>query len=253
MERSTFRPLQAMTFPFAQDHRVWPESVTVIRPFPNDVTTWASGSLFSSARELARFMVALMNDGRIDGRQVYPGVVAQALLTRHGETPAANCGYTFGLMRCADGGSVTVGHSGFRGGSGSIMTMAPERRVGVVVLSNRNGGIFGRTAIAVMQQLMPAGRTGEAAGAASTQTSPAPSAAQFAGLYAHRPDTLRVVARGSQLLLLRGSDTSVARIEAPNALAVLDAGGTVAARLQLVNGRQSVYLHDGIQAWRRVR
>jgi CubicO group peptidase (beta-lactamase class C family) len=45
MTRSTFRPLVAMTYPVAQDHRVNPTATTIIRPFPDDVTTWASGHL----------------------------------------------------------------------------------------------------------------------------------------------------------------------------------------------------------------
>ena len=58
MRRSTFRPLAAMTWPHAQDHRVLAESTVVLRPYPDDASTWPSGSLFSNVLELSRLAAA---------------------------------------------------------------------------------------------------------------------------------------------------------------------------------------------------
>ncbi|HSA56277.1 MAG TPA: serine hydrolase domain-containing protein, partial [Gemmatimonadaceae bacterium] len=87
MRRSTFRPTMAMTWPMALDHRVQGERVTVLRPAPDDASTWPSGSLYSSARELARFAIAFMNGGMLDGRQVLDPEAITVMTTRHGGLP----------------------------------------------------------------------------------------------------------------------------------------------------------------------
>jgi hypothetical protein len=67
MTRSTFRPPVAMTWPLALDHRVANDSVRLLRPYPDDVTTWPSGSLFSTAKDLSTLAIALMHDGHVGG------------------------------------------------------------------------------------------------------------------------------------------------------------------------------------------
>ena len=247
MTRSTFRPLVALTYPLARDHRVHPESVVVVRPFPNDATTWASGSLFSSAHELARLAIALLNQGMVDGRRALSaGVVDSILLPRAG-TPAGGCAYTYGLMRCTNQGRVVLSHSGFRGGSGSIITLAPTERFAVIVLSNRNGGIFGRTAAAALAQLPKpdvAGDPGRAPQPIATAAVP--------GVYGHAGDSLRILRRPDGLVAIRGSDTTRARFDAPNTLALLDDAGSAAEEFLIVRGRTGgLYLHDGLEAYRR--
>jgi len=46
MTRSTFRPTMAMTWPLALEHRVANDSVRLLRPCPDHITTWPSGSSF---------------------------------------------------------------------------------------------------------------------------------------------------------------------------------------------------------------
>jgi CubicO group peptidase (beta-lactamase class C family) len=123
MERSTFRPTMALTYPLALDHRLAraagsvgaPDSVEVVRPFPDDVTTWPSGSLFSSAPELARVAEALLGDGVVDGRWVLPSAVVRRMLSPIEATPDSACGYSYGLSVCAVGRDTVARHYGFRG------------------------------------------------------------------------------------------------------------------------------------------
>ena len=68
MPRTTFRPTEAMTWPLAVGHRRDKEGkFTVVRPLANDARLWPAGTLYSSANEMARLAVALLNDGRVDG------------------------------------------------------------------------------------------------------------------------------------------------------------------------------------------
>ena len=257
MTRSTLRPLAAMTYPMAQDHRVGPGGATVLRPFTDDVTTWAAGSLFSSASELARLTIAVMDGGRIDGAQALPAAAVATLVTPRMPVPGGEgCRYAYGLSVCTRDGVRTLSHYGFRVGSGSVVTMAPDSQAAVIVLANRNGGILARTANTAMELLVGIGREGAAVAAATT---PAPvaapaSEARFLGSWANGPDTLRI-ARGAQgLTYTYGTQTTGARLDGADAIAVLGADGSVAQRFMLVPGRTSgrSYLHDGLSAFARV-
>ena len=252
MTRSTFRPTAAMTWPLALDHRVGQDGATIIRPYPDDASTWPSGSLFSSARELARFAIALMHDGRIDARQAIPVAAVRMLTTRQPSAPGNECGYNYGLADCLRDSVRTLSHYGFRVGSGAVFTVAPEQRFAVIILANRNGGIFGRTERMAMELMLPLRPSGEATPRPVALT--AGARRRFAGTYVSGRDTLRLLARGDSLFYRYGSaeQPAVGDARDSTALLILDAG-TPAQRVSLVRGRsgQHFYLHDGLNAYRR--
>ncbi|WP_284350344.1 serine hydrolase domain-containing protein [Roseisolibacter agri] len=255
MTRSTFRPLEAMTWPLAQDHRVRDTTATVLRPFTDDVTTWASGSLFSSASELARLTIAIMNGGRVDGAQALPDAAVALMTQPRAPIPGGEgCRYAYGLSACVRGGVRTLSHYGFRVGSGSVVTMAPDSQAAVIVLANRNGGILAGTAAAVMAQLV--GEAGADVRARPDSAAPRAvgSAERFVGAYANGPDTLHVLARSGGLAYRYGADESPARLDGADAIVVLDAKGAVVQRFMLVAGTatRQPYLHDGLNAFARV-
>jgi CubicO group peptidase (beta-lactamase class C family) len=98
MNSTTFRPTVAMTYPLSQGHSLSGKAnPTVIRPFGDNVAGWPDGFLFSSVNELARFAVAFMNSGRIDGKQVLTPAVITKL-----STPYADLHSRFGMaMACS--------------------------------------------------------------------------------------------------------------------------------------------------------
>ena len=79
MTRSTISPLVAMTYPLALGHAMQNGNPSVVRPIDNNVGKYPGGSMFSSANELARFAVAMLNGGKIDGKQVIPLPVVEQL------------------------------------------------------------------------------------------------------------------------------------------------------------------------------
>jgi len=255
MSRSTFRPTTAMTYPLALDHRVTGDTARVLRPFQDDVTTWPSGSLFSSSSEMARLAIALMNGGRVDARQALPAAVVERVMTRVAPLPGNDCGYSFGLSTCTRGDAATVGHYGFRVGSGAVFTMIPDKRVAVIVLSNRNGGIMRRTEQAVLDMLVPVAEPSRPAPAVA-KTSPSRAVREsVAGDYVSGADTLRLALRADSLVFRFGRETQRARLADSATVQVLDAGGAVAQEFTIVRGAHSgsMYLHDGLSAFRRVR
>ncbi len=102
MARSTIRPIEAMTWPLSQGHQRDRDGAPhVVRPAPDDSRYWPAGSAFTSALDFARLAMAMMNDGRLDGRQALPEGVVRTWLTPlvpvAGDTSAAPVRYGFGL------------------------------------------------------------------------------------------------------------------------------------------------------------
>jgi len=255
MTRSTFRPTMAMTYPLALDHRVTGDSARVLRPFQDDVTTWPSGSLFSSAVEMARLAIALMNDGRIDGKQVLPSAVVSRVLARVAPLPGNDCSYSFGLSTCTRGDATTVGHYGFRVGSGAVFTMIPAKRIAVVVLSNRNGGIMRKTEQAVLDMLAPVAAPSSAAATIAKKPVSRAMRDAVAGVYVSGADTIRLTVQADSLVYQYGRETQRAMLADSVTVQVFDAGGAVAQEFAIVRGAKSgsVYLHDGLSAYGRVK
>src|SRR5215510_5757270 len=84
MRRSTLRPSVAMTYPLTAGHRSENQPAAtrqvgsqVIRPAFNNTAMWPGGSVYSNVGDLARFVIALLEGGRLDGEQALaPLVVA---------------------------------------------------------------------------------------------------------------------------------------------------------------------------------
>lgn len=78
MTHTTYRLTVAMTFPLSQGHdAAGTAKPTVVRPFVNNVGDWAPGFAYTNVADLARFVIAFMNGGRIDGKQVLsPSLIA---------------------------------------------------------------------------------------------------------------------------------------------------------------------------------
>lgn len=253
MTRSTLRPLMALTYPLALDHRVGPDGVArVLRPYADDASTWAGGSVFSSVEELARVAVALLDSGRVDGKRALPASVVTAMRTPQASEGDGPCAYTFGLSRCErSDGVVTLGHYGFRSGSGAVFTLLPEQRAAVIILSNRNGGIFGRTERTALELL-----AGRALAAEATPARPRGTGrvSDFVGNYVSAGDTLRIARKGDGLVFRYGGSEQPMLVVDERTVAIVDAEGRPQGEFELVRGKQSgaTYLHDGISAFRRV-
>ena len=152
MKRSTLRPTLAMTYPLAQGHeQAGAAPPAVIRPAADNAGNWPAGSVFSNVQDLSRFVIAFMNGGVLDGRQVLPARVVARMSSPHAEIPGSEpTSYGFGLELSTDRGIRLLTHGGSRSGYGSSIAMAPDRRAAVIVLANRTGSGMPRTARAAM-------------------------------------------------------------------------------------------------------
>ncbi len=137
MTSTTFRPTVAMTYPLSVGHRTeQDEKVVVVRPMDNDSRLWPAGTMYSSANELARFAIAFLNGGKLEGKQVLsPSVIAQ-MSTQQAELPHSTekTYYGYGLFISQHRGTQTIWHDGFMSGFSCILVMSPKHHFAIVML-----------------------------------------------------------------------------------------------------------------------
>lgn len=141
MPRATFRPLEAMTQDFSQGHVGAPgRAGTIVRPFTENTAQWSAGFLFASAGELARFTIALMDGGMLDGQRVMAEDAVRRMTTGHQAIPGTTTArYGYGLNIGTVGGERTWRHGGSINGFDAQVSMFPDRKFAVIVIDNRGG------------------------------------------------------------------------------------------------------------------
>jgi len=141
MTRTTFEPTLAMTYPFSVGHRGnWGEAASVLRPMEDNAQIWPAGLLFSNSSDLARFAIAFMNGGKIDGKQALSAKLVERLSTPNApvQSQYAEASYGYGLMMRDYRGVRLVEHGGTTVGFASDFVMAPTQHIAVIVLANRS-------------------------------------------------------------------------------------------------------------------
>ncbi|MFL1431517.1 MULTISPECIES: serine hydrolase domain-containing protein [unclassified Nocardiopsis] len=140
VQRSVFTPLGMEDTEFAQlaDVRADRPLVTshladgspVADTFLGDVP---AGSAVTSAGDMARFMEALLDGGRVDGEQALAPGVAEAMLERRYETNPATTGMGYGTFQWRAGEVPLIGHGGDLTGLHTGYVVIPELGAGVFV------------------------------------------------------------------------------------------------------------------------
>jgi CubicO group peptidase (beta-lactamase class C family) len=134
MTHTTFAPNLAMTYPLAMGHSA---DGKINRPME-------SGGLFTSASDMARFLLVFLNNGNVgdtlDQREALSPAVIAALSSDSG----------YGLDADASRGVRLIRQTSPSSGYAGAILMAPEFHTGVVVLANRDGS----SAITIAQKLL---------------------------------------------------------------------------------------------------
>ena len=170
-------PRDRLAMPYA----VSPDGLERITYAKVDDNMQAAGGVVSTVADLARFAIAELNDGRIDGRQAIPAdVIAE---TRRPVASLSEDG--FGMHRFAYAlgwysgildGDTLVHHMGGFPGFASGVSFMPSRRIGVVWLSN--GGVGQPTPLVGYAYALLTGKTEAAARYRATMDSALPRLAQ---------------------------------------------------------------------------
>ena len=249
MARTTFRPTEAMTWPLAVGHRRDNAGVfSAVRPLPNDARLWPAGTVYSSAREMARFVVALLNDGRVDGKQALPAGLASTVRTAVADIPTTGERYGLGQFLTER----TFGHGGTMTGYTAQVTIDHVAGVGVVVLSNGDNAAL----TPIVQTLF------RAAGVAASAAPPLPIAAGgtlsdpqgYVGTYRNpRRFTVEVVRKSDSLVLRRfGRDFPLLQVGPDRFATDLPRGGTETITFGRGADGRADYLQMNVWALARV-
>jgi CubicO group peptidase (beta-lactamase class C family) len=212
MERTTLRPFMAITYPFAIGHAVENGKPAILRPLFNNVAMWPAGSIWSNAKDLSRWVVALMNDGRVDGKQVLSTSLINQMVQHHVPVPGeTDSYYGYGLTIFKYKDYEFVLHGGFSRGYGSMIQMVPSRKFAVIVLTNKSGETMRKTLNKATQLAL--GLKDDAPEKPATITPPTMSEMnEYVGTYSHAPNTWDVSVKDGKLHMnFDGKDSVMTR------------------------------------------
>jgi CubicO group peptidase (beta-lactamase class C family) len=112
-----------------------------------DESMQAAGGLVSTAEDLATWLEANINQGRVNGRQVIPAAAIEEAHRQHATTRQSfrgveRFGYALGWNLATYGGDTLYEHGGGFPGFAAHVSFMPRSRLGVAVVAN-GGGIGG--------------------------------------------------------------------------------------------------------------
>ena len=254
MTHSTFRPTVAMTWPLAQGHTsAGNDPPTLVRPFADNAGYWPAGFMFSNVGDLARFTIAFMNDGIIEGRAVLKPSTISVLSTGYADIPssAEHARYGYGLTTVMHRGARVVEHGGAIDGFGALVRMLPDRKAAVVILVNRSGGSLPQTSERALEMLAPLQPAAAAATAAIAMD--AAELARYAGAYTNPPQRIELAVRDGKLYFRRGQQEAEATKIGDLNFSIAPAGGGGAQNFALVPGPDGgiAFLHMGSRAFKK--
>ena len=156
MTRSTYRPLVAFTYPFSQGHRsVGGQKPTVVRPFAGNAVGWPSYSLFSTVNDLSRFLIAFLNGGKLDGRQVISQSVVAKLAKAPMSGPAVVDGEnSYGLASARYGSHHVLRGNYSWAGMRPLIRIVPDARFAIIIISNGGSRHLTKTVETAMRMFL---------------------------------------------------------------------------------------------------
>ena len=241
MTSSTMRPAEAARFHRATGHALTPagDSVVVVRPTADDTRIWPAGYLYTSATEAARFVIALMNGGRLTGRQAIPPSVPDAMFTTHVRLPGMPNAtrYGYGMFLDTLRGLESAWHPGSMPGFSTLVRMIPSRRVGVVVIANRSDVRLDRIAEAALEDALRSLGVPFPAAVPAQSSPPDPDRtvglADYVGTYANRFAFELAMKDGALVLRRFGTELPVVPLGG-DLFAVRPVGTSTIERFQVV-------------------
>jgi CubicO group peptidase (beta-lactamase class C family) len=259
MYRSTFRQDIAMTYPLSQGHEVSGVAAPiVVRPFVDNAIFRADSMMFSTLNDLARFAIAFMNGGKVEGRQILsPSVIARMstpVARVHGTNVMEGGEYGYGMfiydyrgVRLLDGDSVWLGFS-------SRFRMVPEHRFAIIVLANSNVGGFHDTVDKAFETVMPVKPRREVKPKTAIKIDEAESQ-KYVGQYFNPPDQIEIALKNGQLVFKQiGMELPMSKIgEQRFQIHPPAAPGPI--ELQMMTGEDGKveFMYSSLRAFKKIR
>jgi CubicO group peptidase (beta-lactamase class C family) len=256
MTRSTLRPVDAMRWPLATGHQKRGDGTfAVVRPTTHDTRLWPAGYVFTTAADLARFAIAFLGDGRIDGRQALRPETPRAMLAEHARLPNLydNGHYGYATFQFTMRGQRVAEHAGSMLGFAALLRTVPAEQFGVIALSNGDAPAV-KTAQAAMDVLLPMTAPAPLTSDGAAMPMDAGEMAAVAGRYENRWQYTLSVENGS--LVLRQDGGVALAVSKVGANRYVAAGPGDRPRLRFLVSPaadgQPGYLHFALWAFRRI-
>jgi CubicO group peptidase (beta-lactamase class C family) len=253
MNSTTLRPTMAMTYPLSQGHdAVRGGSPAVIRPFADNSASWPAGSMFSSVADVSRFIIAFMNNGKLDGKQVLLPAVISKLSSAQTTVPGnPDRKYGYGLMTGNYRGVRVAEHSGSRSGYGSIIRMAPDHRFAVIVLANRSGASLNKTAEKAMELMLTLKPKEE--GKKQDLPMDATEMAGCAGFYSQGRTRVEIFIRDGKLIGKQGNNEGLISKRGDHSYSIAMPNGPSTFVLVPGHDGKAEYLHIGLRSLKKTQ
>jgi CubicO group peptidase (beta-lactamase class C family) len=251
MHRTTMRVAEAEKQTHAIGHRLEGSSSVAIREIDSDSSLSPAGYLWTSAEEMQP-LLRLLTMGATRELEWARSIVSRATTP---QTPMPNVfvggHYGYGLMLATDRGSRFYEHGGTQRGFSSILRVAPDHGVGLVILTNLDNAPLRRIAQTVMADALrlPADKPPARVDTVVT----AAEMAAFTGVYSNRGTAEIALRDGRVVLILDGGPAmAVSRIGGHRYLArpKPDVAGPEFV-LQPAAATAPAYLHFALWAYTR--
>ena len=209
-DENLFRPLGMTSTHFHDDHQMivanralgYTRSDSGFRAVTNNLTALGSSSLFSSARDLAKW-VSNFDDAKVGGAK------AMQLMRTHGRlNSGSQIPYAFGISHGIYRGQATLSHSGGWAGFSTFVLHFPEKKFGVIVLANtgiNTGGAANTIASIFLDQELSADVATQGMASAPEVDVPAATLDRFTGLYKLGPGWYVTIRRDGSRLMTRAT------------------------------------------------
>lgn len=249
MNTTTLRPTMAMTYPLAQGHNISNGKPVVIRPMADNSASWPAGSIFSSVADLARFVIAFVNGGNLDGKQVLAASLIAKLSAPHVKIPGSDAHYGYGLMIRENRGVRIIQHGGSRSGYGSLIAMSMEHRFGVIALGNRSGVSLNRTVEKAMELMLPL--KPEIKGSEKDIPMSEAEMVRYVGVYVQQPQRFELFIKDGKLYGKQGSVEGAVKKIGDWRFSIAMPGGSQEFALVAGTDGKAEYLSIGLRAAKR--
>ena len=146
--------------------------------------TYPASDVNTTAADMARFMIANLQYGTIDGKRILSEKAAREMQTTHFRNHPRIPGWAYGFYEGEQNNLRFVEHGGsMDDGYSALMTLVPEKNLGIFVACNTESGAFGLAGAvknAVLNRYFPSKSKPEV----PTAANPSPEALKkFAGRY----------------------------------------------------------------------
>jgi CubicO group peptidase (beta-lactamase class C family) len=139
MTRTLFNPSLALTYPVAIGHQPTSKGMEVVRPTPDNAAEAPAGLAYSSAQDLSKLLLFLLQNGQVQGKSILSTRSVQMMKNPVLGHPPLKLSYGLGLAISERDGVRMIGHGGEITGFSTTLETFPEYNLGIVILTNRSG------------------------------------------------------------------------------------------------------------------